>query len=178
MLGNIWLSQAAKYLRRVWAQIQAEIPGLPSIEWYGDPKSVGRVVRQVGSVEPEIVPKGFVDDPTLYDILSDSDLAIIAFNLSDKLEHDYARYSLPSRLTELAACGVPIFCIASPATPLARYICDTQIGVVASAEDERQLTSTLKTLLHSVETRANLSFRARAHAEEGVRFIGVSKEPV
>ena len=164
IIGNFWLLDVVPYLRRVWNRLQRAIPNLSAIQWYC-PSRGSKLVHRLGTLEPEIVAMKFIESRELERVLMDSDLAIVPFNLKDNPENSYAKYSLPSRLTELAACGVPMFCIAGSATPLARFVVSNDIGVVASGEDENSLIEKLKALIEAPKLRYELSSRARAFAE-------------
>jgi glycosyltransferase involved in cell wall biosynthesis len=166
IIGNFWLLDIVPYLRRVWNRLQRAIPNLPPIQWYCPHESgASKLVDQLGTLEPEIVAMKSLESRELERVLMDSDLAIVPFNLKDNPEHSYAKYSLPSRLADLAASGVPMFCIAGSATPLARFVVSNDIGVVASGEDENSLTEKLKALIEAPALRYELSSRARAFAE-------------
>lgn len=163
--GNFWQSQMAGVVKRVWRKVQDASPGLAPIEWYCHAESVKRTLEAVGSLEPEIHAVGFFAGEDLLERLTDADLAIVPFNVHRKPESDYARYSLPSRLTELLALGVPVFCIAGDETPLAAYVTRHDVGVVCDAEDECRLVQRLVAFVHDRDARMQTGLRARRFAE-------------
>jgi hypothetical protein len=96
---------------------------------------IARLIECVGVIGPEIEYAGFLDGQEMIDALMEADLALVPFNVTASAEHDYARYSLPSRLTELVAVGVPILCIASADTPVARYLSQNRVGVTGDTQN-------------------------------------------
>jgi hypothetical protein len=164
--GNFWQNAMALVVKRVWRQVQESFPDLGPIEWYCHPESVKRTREAIGSLEPEIYPAGFFTGEDFLNRLTDADLAIVPFDMHRHPENDYARHSLPSRLTELLSVGLPVFCIAGKQTPLAHYITQHNLGDVCDAESEERLVQRLTSFITNDEQRALLGRQARTFAEK------------
>src|SRR5262249_28579645 len=95
-----------------------------------------------------------------------ADMAIIPFNACRVPENLYARYSLPSRLTELLSVGLPVFCIAGAETPLARYITRHGLGALSYAEKEEGLTQEIVEFIMSCKRRSAAGYKGRQFAEK------------
>lgn len=165
IIGNFWQVSMALVVKRVWRRVQELLPGLESIRWYCLPESVLRTREVVGNVEPELAPVGFFAGEELIDHLISADMAIIPFNTRRTPENDYARYSLPSRLTELLSVGLPVFCIAGIETPLSRYVLRHRLGICSDAEHELQLADRLVEFIRNHEERRNAGHHGRRFAE-------------
>lgn len=166
IIGNFWQATMAQVVKRVWRRVQKARPGLRPIQWFCHPQSVRHTCDTLGDVEPEIQPVGFFTGEELLDRLINADLAIVPFNLRRRPENDYARYSLPSRLTELLSVGLPVFCIAGEQTPLARYITEHRLGMICDAEDEERLANRLVAFIRNQEERVAAGVRTRQFAEK------------
>ena len=164
--GNFWQDRLVHVVARAWGLAQDAIPGLAPIDWYCHPHSVARVEAAIGKLPREIRPVGrFMPEAELLEQLAEADLAILPFNASAEPEDDYSRYSIPSRLTELFATGLPVLCIAGNRTPVARYLAGNELGVVCGGEDEAELARRLIGLLHDIDARRRLGFAARRFAQ-------------
>jgi len=162
MTGNVWQLSMVEVVSRLWRRVRLDVPDLRPIEWFCHAHSLRRVEAAIGGLPPEIIPMGrFVNEAEL----NDADLAILPFNGADQPEDNYARYSLPSRLTQLLSAGLPVFCIAGSGTPLARYVARHGIGLSSDAEDEERLAERVLGLVRDVSARQALGRRARAFAE-------------
>jgi glycosyltransferase involved in cell wall biosynthesis len=164
IVGNFYLPQMAAVVKRVWRRVQGKLPSLGPIQWYCRPEAVELVVAEIGDLGPEIQPVRYFAYQELIDRLMEADCAIIPFNARKKPENDYARFSLPSRLTELFSIGLPVFCIASDQTPLARYVTKNKIGLVCDAEDEIRLAERLVAFIKNRKHRVKLGLKAREFA--------------
>jgi glycosyltransferase involved in cell wall biosynthesis len=163
--GNFWQHSVALIVKRVWLRVQQAVPGLGPIEWTCHPESVRRTEDFIGSLKPEIQPGFYSVGAELFERLARADMALIPFNVHRAPENKYARYSLPSRLTELLSVGLPVFCIAGAETPLARYVLRNQLGAVCDAEDEERLAQQLAGFIRDREARAAAGARGRQFAE-------------
>ena len=165
IIGNFWSLDAIPVTKGLWQRVSAKHPNLKSIRWYGHRESGKRLNDAFGDIGPEIEYAGFLDGQEMIDALMEADLALVPFNVTASAEHDYARYSLPSRLTELLAVGVPIFCIASADTPVARYLSRNKLGVTGDGQNPEGLADRLCRLIESRSSRLDLSRNARSFAE-------------
>jgi glycosyltransferase involved in cell wall biosynthesis len=165
VLGNFWNPALLADLKAAWRACQQRLPGLPPVRWHCHPAGLERV-RAAGFVPgPEVEPGPFLSGDGLFTMLRDADLALIPFSREAEATTDYERYSLPSRITELAAIGLPIFCLTGRLTPLCDYVTKHGIGRCAPAGDTGRTADALSELIRDTAARARLGSAARAHAE-------------
>ncbi len=165
LVGNVWQNALFADVKNAWRSCQRRLPGLGPVEWYCPPEVVTRVRAAGITPEPEIVPRGFLRSDALWQMLVSVDLALLPFSRGNEPATDYERYSLPSRITELAAAGVPMFGLTGPATPLAEYMSDKQLGPFEPAADEEKIAAALCALIVDRSRREELGRRARSLAE-------------
>jgi len=165
IVGNFWNPTMAAVVKRLWARVQRELPGLPAIQWLCHPAGIERVRRQGISFEHELAAGTFVTGDALIGALLDADMAIVPFNIERRPVDDYARYSLPSRLTEILSVGLPTFSIAGEETPLGRYITKNHLGAVCNGEDEQHLHERMIAFIMDPNARENAGTCARRLAE-------------
>jgi glycosyltransferase involved in cell wall biosynthesis len=165
IMGNIWRPDILDDLFEAWNWAGRELDGLRPIEWMCHPRSLDRLRREGVNLGPEIQPVGFFQGAELQEKLRHADMTIIPLNREAYPETDYARFSLPSRITEIAAAGLPVFLAASPDTETARYVEEHGIGVVATPADKERFRETLLTFIQDRDLRAECGRRARALAE-------------
>lgn len=127
MLGNSHMPWVLDRLRAVWAEIRREY-GVGPIRWFAYPTSALQVEHAGVRIEPDIEYYGYLSDRVLHQHLCEADLAIVPFNIEDEPETGYARYSIPSRLTEFLNAGLPIFAAAGSGTETCRFITGRAIG--------------------------------------------------
>lgn len=163
MVGNVHYTPVLEDVRRLWRDVQERVPGLGPIEWVGHPKQVERCRDAGVEFEPEIKFVGFKRDLQWY--LAGADLAIIPFNCAASPENPYARFSIPSRLSEMACAGLPIFCIAGPGTDARRFIEKRRAGVCANRSEGDQFQNKFWEVLSAPDLRAELGHQARKVAE-------------
>lgn len=165
VLGNFWNPQLLDDLKAIWRDCRAELPGLPPVRWHCHPNGIARIRAAGFTPEPEIEPAPFLSGEDLVMLLQDTDLAIIPFSRGETPNSDYERFSLPSRITELAAVGVPVFCLTGADTPLYDYVTARAIGRCAPAADHRQAATALVELIRDQAGRTALGTAARTLAE-------------
>ena len=165
VLGNFWNLALLPDLKAAWALCQQRLPGLPAIQWHCHPAGVERLRASGCTPGPEVEPAPFLGGEVLFTMLRDADLAIIPFSRGITPQTDYERYSLPSRITELAAIGLPVFCLSGPDTPLCDYVTSHGIGRAAPAALTEEVAAGLVALIRDTPARALLGQTARRHAE-------------
>ena len=133
IMGTIYSVETVKFLKRLWAMMKESLPELSPIEWLAHPKALKRIGKNT-KIEPEIRYGGFLQGEELNEKLLSADLSIIPVNVGRKAEDSIAQYSLPSRISELASLGVPMFVIASADTATAGYVQRTGIALCESAD--------------------------------------------
>lgn len=165
LLGNLWQPWLVPLLRDVWSLVRAELPGLHPIEWYVHPQRVQAVLDAGYDPGFEIVWRGFLTGPALQERLRGADLALVPFNSDARAANDYARYSLPSRITELACAGLPLLAVASADTEPARFIAQQAVGRTVAGPTPEPIAAALVDFIRDVEARRCAGTASRALAE-------------
>ncbi len=167
IMGTIYSVEIVEFLKRLWSVMKESLPELSPIEWFAHPKAIKRIKEKI-ETEPEIQYRGFLQGEELNKKLLSADLSIIPVNVGRKAEDSIAQYSLPSRISELAVLGVPMFVIASPDTATARYIQRTEIAVCESADDLEACKSKIVEFMKNQTMREAFSQRTRDYAEKNL----------
>ena len=134
---------------------------MPPIRWYCHPATIADLKARRIQIEPEIMYAGFVPITHFLQQLQQADLGIVLFNREVVPENDYARFSLPSRMTEMATVGLPIFCAAGPETETKRYIESKGIGVCSLLSDSQQFRLDLLNFVQDSHRRSLCGMNAR-----------------
>ncbi len=164
-LGRFWNPRLLDDLKAAWRGCQSTFPGLGPVRWFCHPEGVAQVRTAGLQPEPEVEPMPYLPADRIHDELVAADLAIIPFSRDAVPRTDYERYSIPSRLTEIAAAGLPVCGLTGSGTPLHEYLHDQGIGLCAPAGDTRAATELLLRMLNDRELRARLGRQARQIAE-------------
>lgn len=166
MIGNIWHPNVLNKLSVMWGRIRTAIAGLKPIQWYAHPESVRRVEKYGITLLPQIEYAGFFQgDDYLKNLLS-ADIALSPLNEEKYAVDAVAKYSLPSRMTELAALGIPMFFAASGDSATANYLRRTGIGVSQSMADENLFCQSMEGFIMESGQREKVGKTARAFAEK------------
>lgn len=163
MLGNVWDPSIIPEVRAVWRACQAANPGLPPIQWICHEAGIRRSVAAPRDLGPEILWRGTVTDEALYAELSRADLAIVPFSFD--VRHGYGRFSVPSKLGELAIAGLPIVVLAGSQTATAKYVAAFGVGALLTEEDRPAWGRRLSDIIQDTTVRARLSDSAIRYAE-------------
>jgi len=166
MLGNSHMPHVLHHLRHVWEKLEASVEGLRPIQWYAYPTSVTYVKDAGVTFEPQIEYCGFLNNDALHEQLCEADFAIVPFNIHDKPEYHYARFSIPSRITEFVNAGLPIFAAAGKETEACRFISGNGIGRCASIADETGFATQLLEFAKDTAARELMGAHNRHFAEE------------
>ncbi len=165
IIGNIWNYALVNDLKNIWRICRQRMPSLPPIELYCHAESLLNAKANGFAPEPELRHAGFLKGSQLWEMLRNVDLAIVPFSRGVEPADDYERYSIPSRITELVAAGLPIFALAGPRTPLAAYLCEKGIGLSRPAAETEAAAADICSLVADRAKRRQLGSRARAVAE-------------
>lgn len=164
MIGNLWQRNLLPHLESLWKAAR-HFPdlSLEAIKWYGSPR---RFVEL--AVDPmdltEIVDGGLLATEHLCSTLVGAELAILPF--SSNAANHYSRYSLPSRLSDYCAAGLPVFALASPGSQVWEYVHHHGIGRCACPSNLQQAAETLRDFLKDRDARQAAGRKARKLAEE------------
>ena len=166
LVGNFGSHFVLHDVKRIWRMTEQRMPGLRPFQWIAHPASAGRIANAGVEIGPEIEFAGFkAPGRELHETLMQADAAIIPLNSESEPQTDYERFSIPSRITEMALAGLPIFCLAGPATETRRYVEKNGIGVCVNGSEGDQLFLKFWDLLSQHELRAKLGLQARRFAE-------------
>jgi hypothetical protein len=165
MLGNSHMPWVLDKVRSVWAEVRRR-HGVGPIRWFAYPTSVLYVERAGVRIDPDIEYYGYLSDRVLHQHLCAADLAIIPFNIADEPEYGYARYSIPSRLTEFLNAGLPVFAAAGRNTEARRFIAHHRIGTFSTIADTETFTRDLFAIVESAASRRALGAASRTFATE------------
>jgi hypothetical protein len=176
IIGNFWNDALLADVKAIWRSVETKLPWIRPLRWYAAPESVARLRSAGFSPEPEISPAGFLRGEELWEMLTLADLSLIPFSRDAEPTTDYERYSLPSRLTELAAAGLPIFGLTGQSTPLAEYLTERGIGLYAPASATQTVSQALHDLIIDAKQRERLGRQARAVAEREFPLAAYQRE--
>ncbi|MGA2270728.1 MAG: hypothetical protein ABSH44_19820 [Bryobacteraceae bacterium] len=165
VLGNFWQPALLDDLKAAWRLCREQLPGLPPVHWHCHPAGIERVRSAGLEPGPEIEPAPFLTGTALFAMLGDADLALIPFSRGHRPATDYERFSMPSRLTEICAAGLPVFGLTGENTPLADYVTIHGIGRCAPAAETATVAAGLVGLIRDHDARASYGRAARALAE-------------
>lgn len=165
IMGNSHMPWALDKLARAWGRVREAVPDLGPVRWLAHPSSVMYVRKAGVTFEPHVDYCGFLVGRHLHERLCAADAALVPFNIEDMPEYHYARYSIPSRLTELLHAGLPVFAAAGRGTATCDYITRNRVGVCATLADGDEFVRRLQAFLRKRSLREELGRRARAFAE-------------
>jgi glycosyltransferase involved in cell wall biosynthesis len=165
VLGNFWQAALLDDLKTVWRAARAQLPDLPPVRWHCHPAGIQRIRTSGFEPQPEVEPAPFLTGEALFAMLRGADLALIPFSRGRRPATDYERFSMPSRLTEICAAGLPVFALTGDNTPLADYIATHGLGRFAPAAETAAAAAELVGLIRDSAARAACGRAARALAE-------------
>ncbi len=165
ILGNCGYPEILDDLAQAWRTLAQTFPDLQPIHWYAHPHAWQYLQARHYTLPAVIQYRGFIPAAELMTKLSTYDLALIPFNRADTPESFYARYSNPSRITELASVGLPLCLLAGAGTAAAQYIQKNDLGLVVNPAHPEHLVATLKLLLCDHQLRQTLGQKSRRFAE-------------
>lgn len=165
IVGSLWMRDAINPLLWLLWRAQNEFPTLRDAVWYAHPESLGRLKLSPATLPIGITYGGHYTGEALLDKLRATDFCIVPFNAHDEPEGGYARYSVPSRMSELCALGMPTLALAGAGTSYAAYLWRTRCAECVSPADPRQAYATFKGFLENRERRRDLGATARTLAE-------------
>jgi hypothetical protein len=166
MLGNSHIPEIVGHVSSAWRFVRSMMPGLRPVQWFAHPASFKRVQQAGVRISPDIEYRGFLDEGDLHTRLAEADLALIPFNGQDEPEMPFAQYSIPSRITDFAHAGLPIFAAAGAGTDAYRFLHSHRIGVCSTIADSDDFNCELMALCKDRRQREALGRRARKFAEE------------
>lgn len=165
LFGNVWNNAVLADLKSLWRHAQTAVPGLAPIQWHCHPDSLATHRAEGRAPEPELVDAGFLHGEAITRTLLAADLALVPFSHGARAETDYERYSMPSRLAELMAHGVPVFGLASADTPLGAYIARHGVGEIGPGGSTEETGRRLVDFIRDCARRAACGQTGRSLAE-------------
>ena len=160
-IGNFQSPAVLVATARLWATCRRAVPGLPPLQWYAHPESHRGAAAWL---TPDIQWVGFLQGPEYFAALERADLLLAPVNIGARAGDDFARYSLPTRVTEPLAVGVPVVALASPDTALSSYLTRHELGLAVTLSVNGECPPELLALIRDKAQRAALGQRAVDHA--------------
>jgi hypothetical protein len=164
MLGNIWDPRMMSVTRELWRECQVQIPGLAPVQWFCHESGVRRIMSEGVEFGPEIEWLGEVVENRLRETLLNADLAIIPFGTNANT--DYARFSVPSKIGDLAAIGIPMVVIAGSRTATARHVTEYGVSELLTELTPSCWSVRVCEIIRSADERARLSTAALRYADQ------------
>ena len=100
MVGNIWRPDLLEDLSQAWDWAGKELGELRPIEWLCHPRAVESLRGAGIDLGSHIRYIGYLPEAEFQEKLRDADMSIILLNREAHPETDYARFSLPSRISD------------------------------------------------------------------------------
>lgn len=156
-VGNFQSRDVLEAVKRVWSGCRREIHGLGPLRWLAHEGAFKSLEPWLGE---DIEWAGFFQGEKLLEVLTDADLCFVPVNSGTKACDDFARYSLPTRVTEPLAAGLPVCAMASADTALSMYLNEHEVGATMTSSETRVLID----LIRERSRRERLSQAGCAHA--------------
>lgn len=171
MIGNIWSGYAFKTLQNLWANCQKDLQNLPAINWTGHPRrftehSHVNIDMTVGDKDPVIRNGGFLTNRDLKKHLKEADIAIVAFTGEHVDREHYTTFSLPSRIGDYCANGLPLVVLSRKGTEPWRLVEENKMGLTLDPSDLDFALKQLKNFILDENWRAECGKNARKFAEK------------
>lgn len=167
IMGNMYTPAILSQVSEVWLRVKQQVPDLKEWIWFCHPDGLRHQKFEATRPLPGIRYGGFLADfQSRMEIISRFDYSLIPFNLNDIPESNYARYSLPSRMTELCIAGLPIFAIAGSGTGVASYLRSAEIGMSHPCADLSGCAAALVDFLNDRQRLLRFGKNARRWADE------------
>ncbi len=180
IIGNIWSGGAYNTLRDLWMTTQLSIETLPSISWAGHKRRFSELARfnifPKNESESIIRDVGYLTDSKLRRFLSAADVAIVPFSGATIDKEDYIKYSLPSRIGEYCANGLPIVLISRQDTEPWNLVQKYELGIAIDPADRKISIRKLKHFLLDREWRAECGRKSRDFAARELNLNVYQKE--
>jgi hypothetical protein len=148
----------------LWRECQDQIPGLAPVQWFCHESGVRRLMSEGVEFGPEIEWLGEVAENRLHETLRNADLAIIPFGTNANT--DYARFSVPSKIGDLAAIGIPMVVIAGSRTATARHVTEYDVSELLTELTASCWSMRVCEIIRSADERARLSAAALQYADQ------------
>jgi len=137
ILGNVWSKPALIQVLETWRILKTQNSDLGPIEWIASEWTIRMGWREFLS-DPKykdlIKHVGFIPDSDFHARLMTYQLSFIPFSMPSESTRPYAKFSIPSKISELSCLGIPFFSVASEGSGLERFMAETGIGFVAPVD--------------------------------------------
>jgi hypothetical protein len=169
VIGNVWSGTAYLSMEKIWKDCQKQIKGLPSIQWAGHPRRLVELEKAGVPFDPNgkiVKDIGFLPEDELPQRLKTADLGIIAFSGETVDREHYTSYSLPSRIGDYCANGLPLVVISRKGTAPWRLVHENNLGIALDPEQHPLSVRTLKYFIQDRKWREECGINARRYAEK------------
>lgn len=166
IVGNFWDHSLVGHVGLLYRMLKEKLPDLSRIEWFASAASLAGVRKACPDAETFLDHRGFLSADLLHETLINADLLLIPFNLSIKPDSDYARYSFPSRLSEIFWAGAPAFFIGGRETETGRVLETNGLGFVPRDLSPATVAAAMLEVIHDTEKRRAAGFASRQWAEK------------
>jgi glycosyltransferase involved in cell wall biosynthesis len=168
LIGNVWSVSAYHALESIWRDAQKKIPLLPAIKWAGPPRRAALLANEKKTLDPKgkiIRDIGYLSDQELVQELENADITVVAFSGAIVDRPYYHRFSLPSRIGDYCAHGLPLVVISGKDTPPYQLVKKYKLGIALDPAEQKQSVKALCDFIKSPEERARCGKNARRFAE-------------
>jgi glycosyltransferase involved in cell wall biosynthesis len=151
-------------LRNLVNALNGAGPGTQAIRLYLYTSQPEPLLQKMKLAGPN-VHRAFVPIAEMPRVLGEADVLFLPLSFDEKMQH-VVETSLPTKLAEYLASGVPILVHAPPHSTVARYCRENGCGAVVDQLDPQALLAALRRLLDDRELRKAITERARVAAYE------------
>jgi len=170
MLGNFYNPEVLPFVSKAWERSRAMLPDLRPVEWLVAPNRVQELLDNGVDTGIQFVWKGFLKGRRLHKELASADMALLPLNANRKAKTSYLKYSLPSRIAEYAAVGLPVVVLSSKDTPLARFVNEHGLGIVISSSSVGETSEAIVDYIKNQAARRIAGAAGRNLAENEFRI--------
>jgi hypothetical protein len=171
MVGNVWYKDAFDAVAWLLSMVRSSGIRIHDARWLCLEASMERLGLSSDTL-PEGITYGGHFSKGLASELAGSDFCLVPIHGIGNGKSGYARYSIPSRVSEVFAAGIPVVAIADPDTAFARFLKRTGAGIAISPSSPTQAMSQLCEFIMSLENRAKMGVAARRYAEQNFEMAG------
>jgi len=168
IIGNIWSGSAFRTLVAIWKMCRESIPSLPDVAWAGHPRRFDVFKSNDvnwGRSQVPLKDVGYLSASGLKQFLCSADIGIVAFSGTYVDDQQYDLHSLPSRIGDYCANGLPVVVIGRPNTPPWQLVKKHGLGIAIDPNARDMAAKALTNFILDREWRQECGLNARKFAE-------------